>query len=468
KLGDLTRYISESVITGFLAGAATLTIVGQVGSALGLKTQGTGHQHVFHRLWLTLTQEAPLNLRAVAVSGTAIVLALGARQLVRRYKLPQLDMFAALLASVLVAFVFGWSQPGAGGKTAVSLIEEVPAALPSFHIPVIQWEWVGRLTTGAFAIGVLGLMETLAIAKAIAHQTRQPLDLNRQCLAEGVANLTGAFFRCMPGAGSLSRSAINHQAGAQTKMSGVFTAAVVAVLVLALAPLTRYIPKAALAGLLIVAAARLIELHRIRFVFRASGYDALLLSATALSTLAIGVEFSILLGVLVSAVLFIPRAARLKIRELVVAEERVVRERVASDAPARAVAIYDLEGELFFGAAPDLERHLQQAFEGARAGGIRHVVLRVKRVRDPDAVCFERLEHVLREAQSSGFTILLAGIRPDLLRGMDRLGWSAWLPRDRWFPEEDTEFSATLNAVRKAYETVGERREGEAVIYYLV
>jgi SulP family sulfate permease len=146
----------------------------------------------------------------------------------------------------------------------------------------------------------------------------------------------------------------------------------------------------------------------------------------------------------------------------------VVRERVASDAPARAVAIYDLEGELFFGAAPDLERHLQQAFEGARAGGIRHVVLRVKRVRDPDAVCFERLEHVLREAQSSGFTILLAGIRPDLLRGMDRLGWSAWLPRDRWFPEEDTEFSATLNAVRKAYETVGERREGEAVIYYLV
>jgi SulP family sulfate permease len=469
KLGDLTRYISESVITGFLAGAATLTIVGQIGNALGLKNQGTGHQHVFYRLWLTLTQEAALNIKAVAISAGAIGLAIGMRRLVRRYDLPQLDMFASLLLVTIPAYFFGWSQPGANGKAAVSLIEEVPAALPQFHIPVIHWDWVGRLAPGAFAIGVLGLLETLAIAKAIAYKTGQPLDFNRQCLAEGLGNLTGSFFRAMPGAGSLSRSAINHQAGAATSMSGVFTAAIVALLVLVFAPLTRYIPKAALAGLLIVAAARLIELHRVRYIVRASHYDALLLGATAVATLAVGVEFSILLGVVVSAVLFIPRASKLRVRELVVTEERVVRERVPNDAPSRSVAIYDLEGELFFGAAPDLEKHLRDAFVSARARGIRQVVLRVKRVRDPDAVCFERLEHILRDATKSGFTVLLAGIRPDLLRGMERLGWSEWLPRERWFPEEDTEFSATLHAVRKAYDLVGdERPQGYAPVYYLV
>jgi sulfate permease, SulP family len=468
KLGDLTRYISESVITGFMAGAATLTMVGQIGNALGLKSQGTGHQHVFHRLWLTLAQDAPLNLRAMAISGGAIVLALLARRLVRRYQLPQLDMFLVLLAVAIPAYLLGWTQPGANGKSAVSLIEEVPAALPGLHVPVIQWEWVGRLASGAFAIGLLGLLETLAIAKAISYKTRQPLDFNRQCLAEGIGNLVGGFFRCMPGAGSLSRSAINHQAGAVSRMSGIFTAAIVALLVLVFAPLTRYIPKAALAGLLIVAAARLIELHRVRYIVRASTYDAVLMGATALATLVVGVEFSILLGVLVSALLFIPRASKLKIRELVVTDERVVRERVASDGPARSVAIFDLEGELFFGAAPDLERHMHRALAGARALGIWHVVLRVKRVRDPDAVCFERLEHVLRDAEAQGIRVLLAGIRPDLLRGMERLGWSEWLPRERWFLEEETEFSATLNAVRKAYELAGERRQGEAVIYYLV
>jgi SulP family sulfate permease len=469
KLGDITRYISESVITGFMSGAATLTIVGQVGNGLGLKNQGTGHQHVFYRLWLTLTQDAPINLKALAISGGSVVLALAARRIVRRYKLPPLDMFIVLLLVTIPAYLLGWSQPGANGKAAVSLIEQVPAALPRFHIPVIEWKWFGDLSSGAFAIAVLGLLETLAIAKAISYKTRQPLDFNRQCLAEGVGNLVGSFFRCMPGAGSLSRSAINHQAGAVTKMSGVFTAALVALLVLVFAPLTRYIPKAALAGLLFVAAARLIDLERIRYVTRASGYDALLLAGTALATLVVGVEFSIMLGVLASALLFIPRAAKLKIRELVVTDERVVRERVPGDPPVHSVAIYDLEGELFFGAAPELERYLRDAFDAAREQGVWHIVLRMKRVRDPDAVCFERLEHALREAQAEGFIVFLAGIRPDLLRGMKRLRFHDWLPSDRWFPEEDTLYSATLQAVRKAYELIGmQRPHGEAVVYYLV
>jgi SulP family sulfate permease len=470
KLGDLTRYISESVITGFMNGAATLTVVGQIGNALGLKNQGTGHQHVFYRLWLTLTQHAPLNLKALAISGGSIVLTLAARRLVRRYKLPQLDMFFVLLLVTSASYLFGWSQAGATGKAAVSLIEEVPAALPDLHVPVIEWAWLGHLSSGAFAIAVLGLLETLAIAKAISYKTRQPLDFNRQCLAEGLGNLVGGFFRCMPGAGSLSRSAINHQAGAVTKLSGVFTAALVALLVLVFAPLTRYIPKAALAGLLIVAAARLIDLNRARYIMRASSYDALLLAATMLATLVVGVEFSILLGVLVSALLFIPRAAKLTIRQLIVTEERVVRERVASDPPARSVVIHDLEGELFFGAAPDLERHLQSAFDAARDQGIGYVVLRVKRVRDPDAVCFERLEHALRDAQKQGFVVLLAGIRPDLLRGMRRLGFDEWLAPDRWFlEEEDKSDSATLKAVRKAYALLGiQRPHGEAAVYYLV
>jgi sulfate permease, SulP family len=469
KLGDLTRYISESVITGFMSGAATLTIVGQIGNALGLKNQGTGHQHVFYRLWLTLNQDAPINWKAVAISGGSVVLALGARRLVRRYKLPQLDMFVVLLAVTIPAYFLGWSQKGANGKSAVSLIEEVPAALPAFHIPVIQWDWVAKLSSGSFAIAVLGLLETLAIAKAISYKTRQPLDFNRQCLAEGVGNLVNAFFRGMPGAGSLSRSAINHQAGAVTKMSGVFTAALVALLVLALGPLTRYIPKAALAGLLLVAAARLIDLDRARYIIRAARYDALLMVGTTIATLAVGVEFSIMIGVLVSALLFVPRAAKLKISELVVSEERIVRERVPSDPPARSVAIFDLEGELFFGAAPDLENHLRTAFDAAHDQGISHLVLRVKRVRNPDAVCFERLEHVLKDARAEGLTVLLAGIRPDLQRGLENLGWGSWLPKDLWFPEEEEQYSATLKAVRKAYDLVGVKREqGEAVVYYLV
>jgi len=470
KLGDLTRYISESVVTGFIVGAAILTIIGQVANALGVKALGTGHQHVLLRLWLTLTQDAPFNPKAIVISLGAVALALVARQLVRRYRLPQFDMFFVLLVVAGASYLFGWSEHGPGVKPAVALIEAVPASLPKPHIPEIQWKWAIEMSSSAVAIALLGLLEALAIAKAIAHKTRQELDYNRQCLAEGIGNLVGGFFRCMPGSGSLSRTAINYQAGAMTRFSGVFTAAIVAVVVLTLGPLTAYIPKAALAGLLILAAARLIDLERLRYIIRGSHYDAVLLLTTAFAALAIGVEFAILIGVALSVLWYVPRAGKLKAAELIVSPERVIRERLPFDPPSREVLIIDLEGELFFGAAPDLERHLGEAAERARSHDIRHLVLRVKRVRNPDVVAIEVLEKFLCDAQALGLTVLLAGVRPDLRAAIARVGIAAHLPADLLFPEEDEDYSATLKAVRKAYALRAERDDTarDDGAYYLV
>jgi len=455
RLGDLTRYISESVVTGFLVGAATLTIVGQIGTALGLKNQGTGHQHVFYRLWLTLTQSAHINLKTVAISGGAILLAILGRKLVRCYRLPQIDMFIVLLLVAVPAYLAGWTASTAGTKPAVSLIEAVPSNLPGFHVPTIHWGWLGHMSSSALAIGILGLLESLAIAKAIAYKTGQTLDYNRQCLGSGVGNLVNSFFQGMPGAGSLSRSAINHQAGAMSKASGIFAALFVGLMVLLLGPLTRYIPKASLAGLLIVAAARLVDLERVRYVLRASRYDGALLAATTLAALVIGVEFAILIGVAVSILLFVPRAAKLRVAELVVTAERIVRERLPSDASCTAISICDLEGELFFGAAPALEAELDMVARRARERGIRHVVLRLKRLRNPDAVCLEKFEHFLRATQKQDLVVLLAGVREDLMAGFMRLRFTDWFPDKHIFVEVDAEDSATLQAVRLAYNLLG-------------
>jgi SulP family sulfate permease len=473
KLGDLTRYISESVVTGFIVGAACLTIIGQVANALGVKALGTGHQHVLFRLWLTLTQSAAFNLKAIAISGGAIVLALLSRRLVKRFQLPQLDMFVVLVLISTVAWLAGWSEHGAGIKPAIALIEAVPASLPAAHIPDIKWHWFVDLSGSAFAIAVLGLLEALAIAKAIAHKSGQQLDYNRQILAEGVGNLVGGFFRCMPGAGSLSRTAINYQAGALTRFSGVFTAAVVAVVVLTLGQLTAYIPKAALAGLLIVAASRLIDVERLRYVLRGSRYDAVLLIATALAAVFIDIEFAILIGVALSVLWYVPRAAKLKASELIVTPEGVVRERLPADPASRDVLIIDLEGELFFGAAPDLERHLEAAAKQARLQDISHLVLRVKRVRNPDVVAIEVLEKFLREAQANGLTVLLAGVRADLQGAIERVGIGRYLPADLMFREEDEDYSATLKAIRKAIALRSETglasgRPAAVGVYYLV
>jgi SulP family sulfate permease len=456
RLGDLTRYISESVIVGFLLGAATLLAIGQVTNALGVRDKGTGAQHIFYRLWLTLTQGDPINAKAVAIAAATVILALGAHRIVARYRLPRVDMLAVLIAVALAAYLAGWTVPGAGGRTAIAVAGYVPSSLPAPHIPTVDLRWATRLGPDALAIAFLGLLEALAIAKSVANTTRQRLDFNRQCLAEGIANLVGGFFQCLPGSGSLSRSAINFQAGGVTRFSGIVTSATVAVGVLLLAPLARYVPKAALAALLLLTAARLIDVRRLIYTVRATSQDAWVLGLTFVSALVFGLDMAILVGTCLSILLFVPRAAKLKYAELVIGTDGVVRERLPPDEPSGRFIMYDLEGELFFGAAPELERCLGRIMSHARAEGFSDVVVRLKRVRNPDVVCLEQLEHFLKGAEAVGITVLLAGVRPDLLHAIEHIGFLAWLPRERIFRQGADEDSATLAAIRAIYDRLGD------------
>jgi SulP family sulfate permease len=479
RLGDLTRYISESVVLGFMAGASCLIALGQLGNLFGLRDQGSGHQHVVLRVWLTLTHGGPLNVYALGIGLGTVILVIVLSRLRKTYRLPQMEMLLTLIGAAVIAGLLGWSTPGANGKTVIAVIGNVPAGIPTPHIPAIKFWWIKELSSSALAIAFLGLLEALAIAKSIANQTRQSLDYNRQCLAEGLANLTGGFFQCLPGSGSLTRSAINFQSGAVSRASGVFAAVTVALVVLSLAPLARYVPKAALAGLLLVTAAKLVDWRRLRLAIRASGYDTGLIFITAFSALFISVEFSILIGVALSIVLFVPRAARLRCSELVVTGEGVVRERLATDPTCESLILYDLEGEMFFGAAPELDRYFNELKQKALNKEIHVIVVRLKRTRNPDMVCLERFEHFIEDLKTKGITVLLCGVRPDLAKAMKNMGFSNWLSPDQVFPEEDDTDSATIKAVRHAYGLL-ERNEcehcrqkglqdtGQTKLYYLV
>lgn len=469
RLGDLTRYISEAVILGFMSAAALLLAIGQVSNALGIRDKGTGAQHILYRLWLTLTTGDAVNLKAATATVATLLLAVLFRRLVRRYHLPQFDMLAVLVIVSACVWFAGWTTPSLAGKTAIGIAGTVPSSLPGPHIPVVKLSWAWDLASDSVAIAFLGLLEALAIAKSIANQTRQKLDFNRQCLAEGIANLVGGFFQCLPGSGSLSRSAINFQAGATTRFSGILTASIVAIAVIFLAPLARYVPKPALAALLLLTASRLIDFKRLAYTLRASRMDAGVVVVTWLSAVAFGLDLAILIGVALSILLFVPRAAKLKVTELVVDADDVVRERLPSDPPDPGFMIFDMEGELFFGAAPELERTFARIEREAHAQRIHQVLLRLKRVRNPDVVSLEQFEHFLRHAQAAGITVWLAGLQSDLLEAFGRLHFSEWLPSDRIFPQGADEDSATLAAIRRIRAGLPETNAvAEDNLFYLV
>jgi SulP family sulfate permease len=174
-------------------------------------------------------------------------------------------------------------------------------------------------------------------------------------------------------------------------------------------------------------------------------------------------------------VLFVPRAARLHLTELVLSPERVLVERAAGDVGCGRILIYSLEGELFFGSAHDLDRHFDTILARAQ-NGVRVVVLRVKRVRNPDAVCLELFAHFIETLQARGLTFLLCGVRPDFARALHSCGVEQKLGTPYIFHETEGAASSTNDAVRHAYDllqgdfcaTCPRRNEAREVLYYMI
>lgn len=444
RLGDLTRYISHSVIVGFTLGAGSLLVLDQVKNLFGMKSVGDVHDHFLVRFVRSLTEGGGVHLETAAIGLGSIALVLAIRWLKARMGwrlLPDLLVVVIVMAGVVATL--GLDTRG------VRVIGEIPARLPSFAPPVLDAAMLRDFTTGALAIAVLGLLEAVAMAKAIAAQTKQKLDMNQQCLSEGLANFTGSFFHCFPGSGSLTRSAINQQAGASTQWSGVWSAVAVALIMLVFAPFARFIPRAALAGILIVSAYKMVDWHALSYHWKATRFDAAIVAATAIAAVAISIEFCVLIGVFMSFLLTVPRAGRMLLTEFVLTPEGRVHERLPDDVPCDRIIVFGLEGEMFFGATAALEAHFA-TIEERVTPQTEFVVLRVKRARNPDAIGVTNLEALLDRLAARGVRVLLCGVRPEFHDKLVRTGLAARL-REQIFLEEPVRQTSTLLAIRHAY-----------------
>ena len=276
RLGDFSRFISHAVIVGFTAGASALLVMDQFKNLVGWPQQGNAHDHFLKRFYLTVTAGEPIHWQTLWVALGTIATILILRAMNRRFRLGLPEFLLGIVLAGLGVWLLSWSGPG-----GVKLVESIPRQLPSFSVPTVDLALASDLAGGATAIAFLGLLEAIAMAKSLAARSGQRLDVNQQCLSEGLANLVGSFFQCFPGSGSLTRSFINHQAGAATQWSGVISAAMVALTVLVLAPLAVYLPKPALAGVLVLTACRMIDYRGLAYHMRATRFDAIIVIATA-------------------------------------------------------------------------------------------------------------------------------------------------------------------------------------------
>ena len=450
RLGDVTRYISHSVIVGFTLGAGSLLVIDQMKNLLGIPGVGNAHDHLLLRFWLTMTQGGGIHAETTLVGvGTIalIVLLRGVKKWLGWPLLPELFIVVCLMAAAVA-----WLHLDQQG---VKVVGAIPASLPTFQVPHLDGDLMKQLASSSLAIALLGLLEAISMAKAIAARTRQKLDMNQQCLSEAMANLGGSFFQCIPGSGSLTRSAINQQAGALTQWSGVISAAGVAAIMLVFAPYAQYLPKASLAGILLVISYNMVDWKALAYHVRATKFDAAIVLATAFCALAISVEFCVMVGVLMSFMLTVPRIGNMRLSEFVIGSHGVIHERLGESVVCDKILIYGLEGEMFFGALSAMERHFQ-AIEDRVTPATRVVVLRLKRARNADAVALSELREFALRLKARNVHVLMCGVGPDVHSVMKRVGLAEELG-ERIFLEEPSRKTSTVCALEHAYRLLDRR-----------
>lgn len=297
RLGALVNFVSHTVVIGFTAGAAILIATSQMKHITALSMpKGQSFLHT----WIDLFKGiGDINLFVLLIAMVTLMVAIVARK--RVPKSPYL-LIGMVVGSVLAFFLKGYTD-------SIALVGEIPAHLPPLSSPEFSLETIRMLAPEAFAVALLGLIEAVSISRAVATKSHQRINANQEFIGQGLSNIFGSFFSSYAGSGSFTRSGINYDAGAQTPLSAIFAAIMLMIIVLLIAPLTAYLPIAAMGGIILLVAYNLIDFHHIKQTIAFSKSETAILLTTFFATLFLELEFAIYLGVLLSLVLFLAKTS---------------------------------------------------------------------------------------------------------------------------------------------------------------
>ena len=404
------RYVPLPVVEGFTVGIAVIIGLQQVPAALGVP--GHGQQVVMVavaalRDWLA----EPAWAAPVLALGVATAMLLTARV---RPGLP-ISLLSVAVATAVVR-VAGLD---------VSTIGPLPSGFPSPALPSVDVSRLSDLVIPAVAVAALAALESLLSATvADSMSVSERHDSDRELFGQGVANLVTPLFGGIPATAAIARTAVNVRAGARSRLSAITQSFVLLVVVVVASRWVSDIPLAALAGVLIATAIRMVEVSSVRTLVRSTHGDALVLCVTALATIVFDLVTAVILGLAVAGIYALRQVARSTRMDEIPLDE------VDHDSEEQAlidehIVAYRLEGALFFGAAHSFLLALSEVTD------VRVVVLRLSRIATLDATGASVLADTISRLEGRGITVLLSGIRPEHGPVLERLGVYGELAHER-------------------------------------
>ena len=321
----------------------------------------------------------------------------------------------------------------AGGE----VVGAIPSGLPTPTAPRIDVSIALKLLPVAMIISILGFMEAVSIAKAMASRTHQRLDPNQELIGQGIANTVGSFFQSFAVSGSFSRSAVNFQSGAVTGFSNVFASVVVVITLLFLTPLLYHLPQATLAAIIIMAVVGLVNVHDVVHAWKAQWFDGLTAIVTFVVTLIVAphLEWGILAGVVLSLGAYLQRSMRPNVAMLALHPDGSLRDATLHRlGQCRYIAAIRFDGPLNFASCSYLEEAILTRV--SEVPTLREVLIVAHGINEIDSSGEQMLEKVLYRLQANGCRVSFSGVKENVVDALRRTRLWDKIGEDNVYPTQ--------------------------------
>lgn len=331
------------------------------------------------------------------------------------------------------------------------VVGAIPEGLPSIQMPSLNLDALGSLLSAALVISLVGFMEAISIAKAVAARTKERIDPNQELIGQGLANVVGSFSQAFPVSGSFSRTAVNMNAGAKTGMSSVITALIVLVALLFLTPLLYHLPQAVLAAIIIMAVIGLVNFKAVKHAWQASRHDGIAAGVTFVSTLAFAphLDKGIMVGAGLALGLYLYRTMSPRVAILGRYKDGTLRDlKVNPDLPtSKHVVAIRFDGSLYFANVPYFEDAMLEAI--SKNPEAKYVLVVGDAINELDASGEEVIHHLVERLRAAGITLVFSGLKKQVLDVMRATGLFEAIGQDKLFATVD-------QAIAAIYEQLGE------------
>ena len=409
RMGSLVNFVSHSVVVGFTSGAAVVIATSQIKNALGLNLQSTGN---FILNWIAVAD----NIIATHLPSLAIAaLTLATLIVIKRWRRKWPNMLIAMVvgsAATQALLLTSWS-----GVSEIALVGEIPSQLPPLSTPLMTWDLLRQLAPGAMALGLLGLVEAVSIARSVATRSGQKIHGNQEFIGQALSNILGSFSSSYATSGSFTRTGVNYEAGATSPLAALFAAVFLALIVLLFAPLAAYITLPSMAAILLMVAWNLIDWHHIKIIYRAGKNEAMVFGVTFAATLLLPMEFAIYLGVLLSLVLYLRRTSQPNITALASGRgaKKLVDAQRSNLPECDVIKIVRIDGALFFGAVDYVQTTLMAIPQ-------KHVLIVASGINFIDLAGTELLANEAKRLAAKGGGLYLCNVNGRVIKPIIRNG----------------------------------------------